>query len=147
MSSNQCFPCQILHRLLVFSYTISVRYFVNNNYAWMDFLEYPAVIAQMVFLVSLSLVYKTPSAKEIGAAVGSYVLFFFAISGRNVTFPGPVILKLLLVSHLKLFSTLNSHKTHSRTPARHSASLARSCTSVPSLQVNEETSFLVCRGS
>jgi len=80
----------------VVSYTISVRYMVTNGYAWMDFLEYPMVMAQMVFLISLALVYKKPTIKDIGAAVGAYACFFYAISSRHVTFPGPVILKLML---------------------------------------------------
>jgi len=80
----------------VLSYTISVRYMVTNGYAWMDFLEYPMVMAQMVFLISLALVYKKPSLKDIAASVGAFVLFFYAISSRTVTFPGPVLLKLAL---------------------------------------------------
>jgi len=81
----------------VISYTISVRYMVTNGYAWMDFLEYPMVMAQMVFLISLALVYKPrPSAKDISAAVAAYAFFLFALASRNVTFPGPAILKLLL---------------------------------------------------
>lgn len=81
----------------VISYTISVRYMVTNGYAWMDFLEYPMVMAQMVFLISLALVYKRPPTfKDVSAAAGAYVLFLYAISSRQVTFPGPVILKLLL---------------------------------------------------
>lgn len=80
----------------VLSYTISVRYMVTNGYAWMDFLEYPMVMAQMVFLISLALVYKKPTVKDIAAAVGAFILFFYAISGRSVTFPGPVLLKLAL---------------------------------------------------
>jgi len=80
----------------VLSYTISVRYMVTNGYAWMDFLEYPMVMAQMVFLISLALVYKKPTVKDVGAAVGAFLLFAFAISSREVTFPGPVLLKLAL---------------------------------------------------
>ena len=70
---------------------------VTNGYAWMDFLEYPMVMAQMVFLISLALVYKTPTAKDVAASVGAFVLFFYAICGPTVTFPGPVLLKLALV--------------------------------------------------
>lgn len=80
----------------VLSYTISVRYMVTNGYAWMDFLEYPMVMAQMVFLISLALVYKKPTVKDVAAAVGALLLFAFAISSREVTFPGPVLLKLAL---------------------------------------------------
>jgi len=80
----------------VLSYTISVRYMVTNGYAWMDFLEYPMVMAQMVFLISLALVYKSPTIKDVAAAVGAFILFFYAISSRAITFPGPVLLKLAL---------------------------------------------------
>ena len=82
---------------MCYSYTISVRYMVTNGYAWMDFLEYPMVMAQMVFLISLALVYKSPTIKDVAAAVGAFILFFYAISSRAVTFPGPVLLKLALV--------------------------------------------------
>jgi len=79
------------------SYSISVRYFITNGYSWFDFLEYPMVMAQMVFLVTLSIVYtQKAQIKDIALVAGTYLIFFFAIAPRSVTFPGPVILKLLL---------------------------------------------------
>ena len=57
------------------------------------------VMAQMVFLVTLSIVYtQKAQIKDIALVAGTYLIFFFAIAPRSVTFPGPVILKLLLVS-------------------------------------------------
>lgn len=57
------------------------------------------VMAQMVFLVTLSIVYnKKVNIKDVALVVGTYIIFFFAIAPRSVTFPGPVLLKLLLVS-------------------------------------------------
>ena len=82
-----------------FSYCISVRYFVTNGYSWFDFLEYPMVMSQMVFLVTLSIIYTNKATfKDVALVIGTYVIFFYSISPRSVTFPGPVILKLCLVS-------------------------------------------------
>jgi len=79
------------------SYCISVRYFVTNGYSWFDFLEYPMVMSQMVFLVTLSIIYtKKATFKDIALVIGTYIIFFYSISPRTVTFPGPVILKLCL---------------------------------------------------
>ena len=58
------------------------------------------VMAQMAFLVSLSLVYATKfEFKNLVPAIGTFIIFLFAIAPRSITFPGPVILKLLLVRH------------------------------------------------
>ena len=85
----------------IFSYCISVRYFVTNGYSWFDFLEYPMVMSQMVFLVTLSIIYtKKATFKDIALVIGTYIIFFYSISPRTVTFPGPIILKLCLVSYL-----------------------------------------------
>jgi len=82
------------------SYCISVRYFVTNGYSWFDFLEYPMVMSQMVFLVTLSIIYTNKATfKDIALVIGTYIIFFYSISPRSVTFPGPIVLKLCLVSH------------------------------------------------
>jgi len=79
------------------SYSISVRYFVTNGYSWFDFLEFPMVMTQMVFLVTLSIVYtKKAHFKDVALTAATYLIFFFSIAPRSVIFPGPVILKLLL---------------------------------------------------
>ena len=55
-------------------------------------------MTQMTFLVTLSLVYAGKvNFKDIALTAGTYIIFFFAIAPRSVTFPGPVMLKLLLV--------------------------------------------------
>ena len=57
------------------------------------------VMTQMVFLVTLSIIYtKKAHFKDVALVVATYLIFLFSISPRSVTFPGPVILKLLLVS-------------------------------------------------
>jgi hypothetical protein len=62
------------------------------------------VMTQMVFLVTLSIVYTQKAHfKDIALVVGTYLIFFFSIAPRSVTFPGPVLLKLLLVSRITLF--------------------------------------------
>merc|ERR1711981_720117 len=51
----------------------------------------------MLFLVTHSLIYTNKvHLKDFALVIGTYVIFLFAISPRGVTFPGPVILKLLL---------------------------------------------------
>ena len=85
--------------IFIYSYSISVRYFVTNGYSWFDFLEFPMVMTQMVFLVTLSIVYtKKAHFKDVALTAATYLIFFFSIAPRSVIFPGPVILKLLLVS-------------------------------------------------
>ena len=81
------------------TYTLFSNYFVTNGYSWFDFLEYPMVMSQMVFLVTLSIIYtKKASFKDISLVIGTYLIFFYSIAPRSVTFPGPVVLKLCLVS-------------------------------------------------
>merc|ERR1712141_861710 len=55
------------------------------------------VMSQMVFLVTLSIIYtKKASFKDISLVIGTYLIFFYSIAPRSVTFPGPVVLKLCL---------------------------------------------------